>query len=405
MRDITNDLEVTGVDSRELSSLLWTFFQGPLEISKSQINFSKVGVSPILQMFFNKDHSLKSIQCASELSDDDLALIKQRIRDELLDQSLTKVGREILFSSFAVNGFFTIKNEMQILPVPANAPKQIFWGIGHPFLLEFQYVASKNGFIDSFRRVQQISRISAILAVFLEGGIEQRQSRARGHWVIIPDKEPGKQEYKNLPAGYGYDGFKAVDTNFSRTDEFSPLIEIPDQEYFFRWGLINTKPLEIPNSLGSRISKFWQLPVIKREQFCRAAYWHQQAHNLYSASKSSSYLAAVMAIETLVEDEKTPAKCPTCKKALENGPTKKFRDFLEKYARFTSDSNNEHQVRTQLYDLRCDLAHGEQIFLEDIDHGSWAMASTQSADEDNKMELIFRFTRVALVNWLEDQPI
>jgi len=404
MRDITKEIGAATVDCHELSSLLWIFFGCSMNISKSEITFSKPGAPSLLQIVFSKKHSLKSVLCSPELSNKDIEQIKQKINDELLDQSQISIGREVLFSSFPVNGFFKFKNEMQILPVPTDAPKDVFLRMEHPFLLEFEYVASKDHWINSYRRNQKATRNSTVLALFLEGGIIKRESRAHGHWVLMPNAATGKQEYKILPEGYGYDGLKVVDTSFSRTDEFSPLTEIPDEEYYSRGRMLNTKPMEIPVSLSNLISKFWQLPIQRREQFFRAAYWYKQAHNLYLTSKSSSYLAAVMAIETLVEVEKNSAKCPTCNKPEGKGPTKKFREFLEKYAPFISSSENDQQIRAQLYELRSKLAHGGQIFLEDAGSSSVTMASTQATDELQKMERIFRFTRIALVNWLESHP-
>ena len=111
-----------------------------------------------------------------------------------------------------------------------------------------------------------------------------------------------------------------------------------------------------------------------------------------------------MAIEAMVEDEKRPEKCPACGGLKENGPTKKFREFLEKYAPFEAPSAEDRKVRNELYELRSRLAHGVRIFLEDTDQHSVAMASTQSAEEDQQIKLILRFTRIALVNWLLSQP-
>lgn len=405
MRDITKDLGATSLDCHELSTLLLNFFECSATTSKSEIAFSKPDAPSFLKIIFSKNHLLQSVLCSPKLSTDDFNQIKHRIHEDLLDQSKIKFGREIVFSVFKVNGYFQFENKIQILPVPHDAPKDTFLGGAHPFLLEFEYVSSGNYFIDSFRRAQKANRISTILALCLEGGIKQHRQRVEGHWVLAHNTETGKREYQNLPAGYGYEGFKPVDTRFSPVNTFIPITAIPDQEYFSRWKLLNTKPMEIPASLGNLISKIWQLPISKREQFFRAAYWHKQAYNLYLTSKSSAYLAAVMAIETMVDTDDSAAKCPSCHRALENGPTKKFRDFLEQYAPFTSGSNDEHKIKKQLYDLRSKLAHGVQIFLEDTDNHSVTMNSTQSTDEHNKMELIFRFTRIALVNWLENQSM
>jgi hypothetical protein len=403
MDDVTKALEIANVDCHELVTLLWNHFNCPLQISKSEIIFSKPEAPSFLKILFTKHHLLKAILRSSKLSDTELEQIIGKIRTELLDKSQISVGREILFSWFPVNGFFKFKDELQILPVPSSAPQSVGWGGGHPFVLEFRFVTSPNFFISSFRRSQIATRNSTILTLFLEGGITQRQSKARGHWVFVPNATSGKPECKYLSEGYHYDGFKIGDDSFSNTDGFSPIVSVPENEYFTRWGLLAGKPMEIPDSLSDLISKFWHLPLLKREQFYRAAYWFKQAQNSYFESKSFSYLAAVMAIETLVEDEKDATKCPTCSKTQGKGPTKKFREFLDKFALFTSDSNEEQRVKTELYEMRSKLAHGGKIFIEDIDSHSVTMTSTQSAEEQNKTELIFRVTRIALINWLSSQ--
>ena len=83
------------------------------------------------------------------------------------------IGREVVVSSFPVTGVFRFKDEIQILPVPVGAPKDILRGKGAstPFNLNMWQAKMVLFTVSAHREGQQNFHRSKR---FLEGGITQR---------------------------------------------------------------------------------------------------------------------------------------------------------------------------------------------------------------------------------------
>ena len=136
-----------------------------------------------------------------------------------------------------------------------------------------------------------------------------------------------------------------------------------------------------------------------KEKFDRAAYWFDLAYRQWEISASASYVSLVSAIEAFVGRGKAhKVKCPECNEDLNHeipGATKRFRDFLEKYA----GEPELKKQRNAMYNLRSNIAHGSGLLLLDNEHYSgWDPVS--ESERDLQWEL-WSVTRMAMLNWLK----
>ena len=407
MQDITAELKIENLNPRELVALISSFFENRIQVSKNEIVFSKINAHGCLKINFSKSHSIMSILRSSQLTDADLSQIGEKIKSELTDESTIKIGREIIFSGFPIKGFFKFKDDFQILPVPHNAPnvaQSSGLSFEHPAIIEFRFRASQNFEVNSYRRNQAVSKFATILSSLLKGRIKIKSYKLQTRWVLSKNTSTGNQEPAILLEGYNYDGFKNLDTQFSSVNGIDPIASVPPQEYFNTERILVGTPLSIPATLDDLISKYLSLPFSSQDKYFRAAYWFDQSKELYLTSLSASYLAAIMAIETLVEEEYSNNRCPTCKKSQGKGPTIKFRDFLGKFAAASGPNQDDfNDVLKRLYEIRSKLAHGGGLLIDDAEHHYIAWYSTQWQEERNKTDILFHLTQIALVNWLNHQ--
>ena len=105
----------------------------------------------------------------------------------------------------------------------------------------------------------------------------------------------------------------------------------------------------------------------------------------------------VQAIETMV-DRPPPVPCPACNRDMGPGPTRLFREFVERYC---ASSGVDTKVVNELYRVRSALAHGHYLFQ--LDEAPWsfnvgAMAARLSEDEIYRSAITV--AKTGLRNWL-----
>jgi hypothetical protein len=398
MKDIAAAVGADLADPYELAQWLWDYFDGNISSTVREIIVSQ-GSTALLRVEFSKSHRLTAFRIAAALMPR-VAEIREAIASDLLDDASKCVGAEVLFSSFPVDGFFKFDDKLQIRPVPPDAPKAPARHFGEqPFLLEYRFSESRNSLVTSYRKAQATRHLGALVAVFLEGVIKVQSHVLHGHWVNVPvNGLDGKPQFQSeFRAGqYICPGLKSCSTDFSPLQGFRPIAQIPEQVYYTRWGEILGRSLEIPDTLDKLLRIFFSLRAEERARFLRAAYWFAQAKSAYLVSKSYQYIAIVMAIETLAQQKSASERCQTCKRELENGPTRNFLQFLDEYC---SGPDDAKALKRELYDLRCELSHGARLFLEDIDNRGLPL-TPRMVEEDHKKASLYRLTQIALINWL-----
>ena len=117
---------------------------------------------------------------------------------------------------------------------------------------------------------------------------------------------------------------------------------------------------------------------------------------------SASFAALVSAIESLTERGAIHRfNCPACDEPTQHelpGATKRFHDFVDKYAAGASLKKR----RDQMYEFRSDILHGSKLMQLDQD-----LALQSNPPWWNEHALhgeLWGLTRVALRNWLKDPP-
>ena len=245
MQDITAELKIESLNPHELLASLSSFFDSRMKVSKDEIVFSKTDAADCLKIRFSKSHSIGAIFRSSQLTNADLSQIKEKIKNELLDESTIKIGREIIFSGFPLTGFFKFKDIFQILPVPHGAPQCCGWGYEHPAIIEFRFIGSRNFKVDSYRRDQAVSKYGIILSSLLRGAIKIKSNKIQTRWVLTKNATTGNQEPENLIEGYSYDGFQNLDSQYSSVSGFAPIATVSPQEYYSPERILLGTPLRV----------------------------------------------------------------------------------------------------------------------------------------------------------------
>jgi len=401
MHDITSDIGAERSDPHELAQWIWNYFGGQLSSSEREIVISKDSLE-IVRAEFSKCGRLKTLRVA-EANSQKVAEIRDAIYSDLVANAKPRVFTEILFSSSPVDGSFKFEDKLLIRPVPPDAPRPDSPSFGEqPFLLEFAVSESRNVFVTGIRVARRVREFGVLLAALLDAVIEVHKRVARLYWVNVPLSGPGempKLESRCLPAGYICPGIRSPSNDFSSVQDRPKIEQVTTQEYYTRWGQLAGRSLEIPDSLDKLLSAFFSLSLKDRQKFLRAAYWFSQAKAAYLDSKSYQYVALVMAIETLANESVLGEKCTKCGRDLENGPTKAFQRFLDRY---TPGFENEKALKRGLYTIRCDLSHGSRLLLEDMDSPLMSLAP-MTVEEANRREVMYKIVRIALVNWLSSR--
>ena len=138
--------------------------------------------------------------------------------------------------------------------------------------------------------------------------------------------------------------------------------------------------LDIPGDFELLLYKFFALSPEDRDRFLRASYWFQLAADIFSRSKSATFVSLVSAIESFIPGEYQR--------------TQKFADFVEANLPGTHIPEAE---RKRFYRLRSNLSHGGTLLSGD--HGSWGFTQ-KGISEGNDMRAVWQIVQGVLHNWL-----
>jgi len=302
------------------------------------------------------------------------------------------VWRRVLFASLPVDGFFRYEDRWQIRPVPPDAPQPPVVRAPQPFLLEVKGTAVSESFVSAIRGEKLLSEVQLVLALVLHGGLAGGSTSAHHEWVI--ETSDANPPWRSLlgQVGYSLPTSPGPPNELSDVSDYKPLVEVPAARYFERFGISINQTLEIPDLLPPLLRAIDTAPPSVRERFFRASYWFSRSQPSWRVSRSLSYVSLINAIEVL-----TPAAsadlCPTCGLNRAPGPTVRFRDFVERYAGSVPE-------RKELYRLRSQLVHGDQLLISD---GPMGMGFTpQLIEESSQYELASRTAQIVVIAWLLD---
>jgi hypothetical protein len=155
-----------------------------------------------------------------------------------------------------------------------------------------------------------------------------------------------------------------------------------------------------PDNLDRLVLAFVNLDGVRRRRFLRSAAAIYTARELWDLSISSYFLMCVQAIETMV-DRPSPVPCPACDRDMGRGPTRLFREFVERYC---PNSGVDEKVVNELYSVRSALAHGHYLFQ--LDEAPWSFnmgAMAARLSEDEIYQSAITVAKTGLRNWLLSQ--
>jgi hypothetical protein len=158
--------------------------------------------------------------------------------------------------------------------------------------------------------------------------------------------------------------------------------------------------LQVPSDLDQSLFAYSRLRKDARRKLDRSLYWLHLASRFGYRHMAASFVAMVSAIEALVETGGGhQGQCSSCQEDFVHrvpGPTEAFRGFLATYA----PGSDLHKRRTEMYDLRSGLVHGNVLMeLDDERQSVWDPAQNQQIELSSEL---FSITRIALRNWLND---
>jgi hypothetical protein len=310
----------------------------------------------------------------------------------LLSLGQQQIVRWWTFNTYRVAGSWRgAKSGVQILPPLPDTPVAPVEMADHPFLLELPYLHSGYIRLDQYRMAREHRKLTTLFNVLLRGRTGRLLNSHDHHWAFVtPDFTSPKWVQR---------GFFAKLAPYI-CDALSPpaasqIDQIDAVDYYAEIGHDGSS-LRVPGSLDDAICAYLALGE-RQEEFDRATYWFDMAAQQWPFSYSASFASLVSAIESLtIRGERHEVACPKCGKTTHEspGPTKRFRDFLEKYAPGASSKD----ARNEMYNLRSGILHGSDLMQLDQQRGfGW---DPPGWDEQEIHRKLWGVTRLALRNWL-----
>jgi hypothetical protein len=267
-----------------------------------------------------------------------------------------KVGRDISFSTFSVEGWWRgTRSGVQIVPPPDNAPRARELA-DNPFILEFPIQDAGIWSITNHRRVREHRRITRLLNLLLAGATKSLPERRREFWASDPCNAPTEVKWvqENYFANFG----EAV------TEVLSPptgqRLEELEAERYYAEVCHDGRGLCVPHDLDDLICQYQKLRTPLQAKFDRATYWLSMARRHWEDSMSTSYASLVSAAEGLSER------------------------------------------RSKMYGLRSKILHGSDLMQ--LDQGRAFGWDPPWRNEEETNEELWTLMRIAARNWLREPP-
>jgi hypothetical protein len=308
--DVYAILRCNEVDQGELEQLLGFFYGSGHYPSANEITHNRKGAGVALRALYNNDGRLHKVLVGPDALPDDVEQLRSKIEAELLSDAKPRVRRQVLFSAAPTTGHFKYKDQFQILPVPPAAPRPDQFIGQHPFILEYAVRTSPNFVITNFRQAKIARELELILSTLLVLRVSGLGSELRKHWVIDYKGDQAIRQSQFLQEGYAWDGAIAEGEDFSPTGDTPPMPAVEINEYYGFLGLALDRTLDLPDNFTRQLDQFYGLDAVEREKVLRASYWFQHASNVFTYSKSASFVALVSAIEVIMPEQEAGHKCP-----------------------------------------------------------------------------------------------
>ena len=350
-----------------------------------------------LEMISDEEGNIERIQLSEDFPLSELEEIEKKIQDTLLTEQETKVCQLIAFCDAEVTGYFRYRDLFQILPMPDDAPKSMFFiPSSYPFILEVSYQSCPNPMIEGTRQREKAVIYTRLLNLLSNQGISPSPLVAQSGWVLKTENPSNiTSEWKQL--GYIYPGLKGTMDNFSSVENINPLERTPFITYYFEPLTKPHVPLTLPDTLEQTLDKAFALDKSNWKKFFMACSWYAQYQQIWAVSHSAAFIALVAAIECLIQEKEV---CDFCKQPiLENAEdicpscrqpryrvTKRFQDFLKAYFPAIDSFPKEKKL---LYQVRSQLAHGSDLLQADLE--PWKFFLDVKRQEQYRLQRILSY--------------
>jgi hypothetical protein len=404
MKNANEHLHLQEADHWELMNLFLHHFSHAQNPMPFVYKFQAKDSQHSLEVTANENGQIQVVKFSEGFPENELVQIEQKIKDILLTSEVA-TGADILFCPERVVGHFRYKDLFQILPVPEGAPMPIVGLKDYPFLIQFAYKKSSDLMVDYSRRREKAVIYTRLLNLLCNQKIRLNPNNGQAYWTFDVDEVTGKAISSYRQEGYTFEGLSLIEESFTNTSGIKEVEKIPFQKYYSTTG-ISFDFLKLPDNIEESLDRVFSLSEQDYDRFLRACTWYEKGQDIWQDSASSSFVALVSAIETLVA-EKT--KCKTCNQDVQEGllicdtcgqpryqVTKHFKEFLTKHFPGLDRMPKEAAI---LYTTRSSLAHGVRLLQQDLK--PWSFAMNPLKDNEATMQRnLFYLTGIAIYNWL-----
>ena len=166
--DLLNELVPPGVDHREVLDRILRHYKSGSSDTDAGFYIEVPGRDECALRIRTKKGLIVHLEAGPALTTDDLDVLKETIRTELVESPGDSIAWEILFSSEPVRGSFQCDTPLlQLTQAPPEAPQPQQSVAEHPFILRFPVRRSTSFPITCQRRQRQALEWAHILNVLL----------------------------------------------------------------------------------------------------------------------------------------------------------------------------------------------------------------------------------------------
>jgi hypothetical protein len=319
--------------------------------------------------------------------------IRRQISASLREKQGLRIVAEVGFSTSPVEGSFEpVDGSWLLQPAPPEAPRPSdSAGGGNPFIVYLRIPASDDFMVLQRRRAQAFARWLEVMNALLVGGLSGAPRFTTKHWVR--EDVSGKSAAVWAQDWYSIPGFTAFPSELPQA--LTPVASVPDAEYYGLGGAPSNWSLRVPAGFAADLGRVDRLDPADRARLMNSARWRMTSNDLWYFSFASWFIAQVAAIEALLPTT-VRAKCPSCGRENGPGPTRLFKDFLERFATGPG-------FRTELdrmYSVRSKLVHGVGQLVSDAVFG---MMDPAGMWERTELDQLRRLVAASTVGWLRDK--
>jgi Protein of unknown function (DUF2934) len=398
--NLLNELRPAGVPLEEFLDILARRFASSTHNTDTNFVLYPGHVPHELRVEFSREGDLTGIFALPALSEEKLEIIRQDIKTEFLETAEIGIGRQVFFSFYPVRGWWRYRDRLQILPVPPQAPTLPSPYGKHPFLIEYTYRKANSGSVNVSRGFREASKLRLLLNAVLRPWVRWINSYEVGtsshHWTRVSD-DPGNWEVKYLEEYYTCEGISSLDL-FSSVETLLKISEVSPEEYYGKRHIPTGEPLDLPSDLAFTLDMFLALDSLLQDRFLHACYWLSQAN--LTTSFSLMLLAAVLALESLIQKPKGGKRCPNCGLMMGISTTKLFNTFLEVFLPASTKAEKGWQ---SIYGVRSGITHGSSPLLSDVG-ASFAAMNPREIEQREAVGDALQVARMCLRNWLNCEP-